>query len=69
MASVILTSRIAKDLELLITRTKFNPVTTKRKLDIYVELGRITQEEYEYLLSLIEKELAEDTAKELEKIK
>lgn len=67
--STILTNRIAKDLELLITRTHFNPIKIKRKLDLYLELERINQDEYDYLINLIEQEVAKDTAKELEKVK
>lgn len=62
------TSRIARDLELLITRTKFDPVSVKGKLDIYLQLERITRVEYDYLLDLLEKEVAKDTAKQLEGI-
>lgn len=63
------TSRIAWDLELLITRTQFDPIMTKKKLDLYVSLNRITQEEYDYLLAEMEEVLAKDTAKQLETVK
>lgn len=64
-----LTSRIAKDMYLLITRTIFDPISTKKKLDFYLERKRITYDEYEYLLATMEDVLAKQTEEELAKIK
>ena len=66
---MVFTSRIAKDLYLLITRLDFDPVSTKQKLDFYLSRKRITQEEYDFLIETMEKEIAKDTAEQLAKIK
>lgn len=62
---MVLESRIAKDLEKLILRTNFNPESTLNKLNFYVKLERITVEEYNYLVEIMEKRVAEMTEKEL----
>lgn len=64
-----LENRIAKDMYLLITRTEFDPISTKRKLDFYLERNRITYSEYEYLVAEMEKVLAKQTAEQLERAK
>ncbi len=62
-----LTSLIAKDLEKLITRTKCDPQKTLSKLEFYKERKRITVEEYNYLVDLMEKKVQEDTEEQLAK--
>lgn len=66
---MIFTSRIAKDLYLVITRLEFDPVDIKQKLDFFLSRNRITQEEYDYLMETMEQEIAKDTAEQLAKIK
>lgn len=49
-------SKLGSDLELIITRTKFDAKDLKKKLALYKRRKRITNEEYEYLMKLIETE-------------
>lgn len=64
-----LTTKLAKDLERLIKGTDFDPVATKQKLDFYLERGRITFDEYTYLVDLMEKELNAQVEEALSRIK
>lgn len=57
---MILTSAIAKDLEKLILKTSFDPVKTKSKLDFYLERKRITVEEYNYLIEIMEQKMDQE---------
>lgn len=66
---MILTSRIAKDLEKLITRTEFDPIDIKHKLDLYKEMKRITHEEYDYLVALVEEYTNKDIQEQLKAVK
>lgn len=53
---MVLTSAIAKDLEKLISKTNFDQVKTKHKLDFYLERKRITEQEYNFLIETINKQ-------------
>ena len=64
---MVLTSAIAKDMEKLISKTDFDPVKTLSKLDFYLGRKRITTEEYNYLVELMESKIAEDVAEQLTK--
>lgn len=64
---MVLTNAIAKDLEKLILKTDFDPVKTKSKLDFFLERKRITVEEYNYLVEIMEQRINEDVAEQLTK--
>lgn len=64
---MVLTSVIAKDLEKLILKTDFDTVKTKSKLDFFLERKRITMEEYNYLVEIMEQRINEDVAEQLTK--
>ena len=64
---MVLTNAIAKDMEKLISKTDFDPVKTLSKLDFYLGRKRITTEEYNYLVELMESKIAEDVAEQLTK--
>lgn len=66
---MILTTKLAKDLERLILGTDFDPVATKKKLDFYLERERITFDEYTYLVELMEQQVNKQVEKELERVK
>lgn len=59
-------TKLGYDLELIITRTKFDPVDMKAKLDFYKKRKRLTVEEYNYLTDLMEKKV-DESVKELVK--
>lgn len=52
-------TKLGSDLELIITRTKFDPVELKSKLDFYKKRKRLKIEEYNYLVKLMEKKVDE----------
>ena len=64
---MVLTNQIAKDMEKLILKTDFNPESTLNKLNFYLQRKRITTEEYNYLVELMESKVAENVAEQLTK--
>lgn len=64
---MVLTNQIAKDMEKLILKTDFDPESTLSKLDFYLKRKRITTEEYNYLVQIMEQRVDELTQAALEK--
>ena len=66
---MVFSTKLGSDLELIITRTKFDPVDIKRKLDFYKERRRLTLEEYNYLVELMEKKVDESVQENIKEVK
>lgn len=66
---MVFSTKLGSDLELIITRTKFDPVDIKRKLDFYKERKRLTLEEYNYLVELMEKKVDESVQENVKEVK
>ena len=64
---MVLTHQIAKDMEKLILKTDFNPENTLNKLNFYLQRKRITTEEYNYLVELMEERINAQVTEELTK--
>ena len=66
---MVFSTKLGSDLELIITRSKFDPVDIKKKLDFYKERRRLTLEEYNYLVELMEKKVDESVQEHVKEVK
>lgn len=64
---MVLTHQIAKDMEKLILKLDFDPESTLSKLNFYLQRKRISTEEYNYLVEIMEQRIDEKVADELTK--